>query len=211
MSPVAELDGSRSSQPTATEDVRAPTVPSKMAVFAPAQVGRVQAQGLRKRPQPMDIGLLAWIFITAISCGGKPVVGSASSTTDAGGTTAGTDDSTSTEGLLDISCEEAITKEECEKATPPSEMDCAWLSMWKVEIQPENICMGVSSEEHCYSGFVDVQAGGLYGGCCPQYIENQPDVYDAYGGEQCFRITTQGWDNCCDNSAPACSCFPGGG
>jgi len=163
----------------------------------------------------MDIKLLVLLFVAASSCRGKPVVGTASSTTDGGstsvGTTAATEDSTSTEGLLDISCEEASTKEECEKAIPPNEMDCAWLSIQKVEAQPDSDCTNVSGEEHCYSGFVDIQGGGLSGGCCPQYVQTGPGTYEAYGGEQCFRITSDGWDNCCENSAAACSCFPGGG
>lgn len=159
----------------------------------------------------MNVHTLLIFVFSLVSCGGKPVTGTTDSGNGSGSSSEGTtgEGDTSTAGSLDILCEEAISQEECEVATPPEGMLCAWLSITKVAAQPDSDCTDLSSEGRCHAGFVDVQAGGLAGGCCPQYMQTAPGTYDAYGGWECFRITSDNWVNCCDLHSVACGCYTG--
>lgn len=168
----------------------------------------------------MNTHTLLLLAFSAASCGDKLVTGTTdsgtnsgtNSSTGSGSTSEGTaaEGSTSTTGTLDILCEEAISKEECVAATPPEGMACAWLSIDNVAKEPNSDCTTLSSEERCYSGFVDVQSGGLGGGCSAQYLQTGPGSFDAYGGWECFRITSGDWATCIDQQADACACYTPG-
>lgn len=175
------------------------------------------------RPPGEDVAMNANILLLfafgLASCGGKPITSTTDSGTGSGSTAeaegTATEGNTSsgsstTTGSSAIMCEEAISKEECENASPPERRACAWLQISSVLKQPNTDCTTVSTEGRCYSGFVDVQSGGFGGGCSAQYLQTGPGAFDAYGGWECFRITSGDWATCIDQFADACGCYTPG-